>query len=113
MVPENLEYLRQFLISIHGEEVNVDMMSYEELMQLEEQIGRVNRGLPEERLRELPEEDARTELLSKSCSICLEDFARGEKYIRLRCQHVFHAECIVAWLKTEKHCVLCKKEVVD
>ena len=27
-------------------EINVDEMTYEELMQLEEQMGRVNRGLP-------------------------------------------------------------------
>jgi hypothetical protein len=112
----SFEYLRHVLMSIRydgelSEEINVDDMTYEELMQLEEQIGRVNRGLPEEAIGQLPQEDARTEFQVDICPICREDFAKGEKCTRLPCKHVFHSDCIARWLRTEKLCVICKLEV--
>ncbi len=31
--------------------------------------------------------------MDTSCSICLEDFVRGEHVVRLRCHHLFHTDC--------------------
>lgn len=34
-----------------------------------------------------------------TCSVCLTDFARGDKAKVLRCEHKFHAPCLGEWLK--------------
>ena len=42
------------------------------------------------------------------CSICmhelLEEKGSGERVIRLRCDHLFHKECIDKWLVVKDHC---------
>ena len=44
-----------------------------------------------------------------SCSICLNDFCKGEKVSVLPCGHVFHYQCIVPWLgKQSKVCPVCR-----
>jgi hypothetical protein len=46
-----MEYLRNMLMSMryqNGVEIDIDSMSYEELLQLEEKIGIVSKGLNEE-----------------------------------------------------------------
>mmetsp|Transcript_4794 Transcript_4794/g.7456 ORF Transcript_4794/g.7456 Transcript_4794/m.7456 type:complete len:224 (+) Transcript_4794:198-869(+) len=50
-----------------------------------------------------------------TCSICLTDFANGEKIRRLPCSshHVFHVSCIDSWLKRRAQCPLCKKDVIE
>lgn len=34
----------------------------------------------------------------ESCAICIDDFVVGENVRRLRCGHLFHAECISRWI---------------
>jgi Ring finger domain len=49
------------------------------------------------------------------CSICIDDFVRGESLTMLpRCQHAFHKDCILPWL-TERSasCPLCKTNVLE
>ncbi|KAH1033814.1 hypothetical protein J1N35_045988 [Gossypium stocksii] len=47
------------------------------------------------------------------CSICLGEFAEGEK-IRLvpKCSHVFHAMCIDTWLLSNSSCPLCRQALI-
>jgi len=40
------------------------------------------------------------ELRCTSCSICLEDFTKGELALRLPCGHLFHGPCIGTWLSS-------------
>lgn len=59
---------------------NVDNMTYEQLMELEEANGKVSKGLTKEQIRKIPEklwtaQKAAGE--SKQCGICLDNF---EKY---------------------------------
>ena len=52
----NMEYLRGMLMSMryqNGVEIDIDNMSYEELLQLEEKIGSVSKGLSEDQLSKL------------------------------------------------------------
>ncbi|GAV71969.1 zf-RING_2 domain-containing protein [Cephalotus follicularis] len=43
------------------------------------------------------------------CRICLEEFVVGsDQFVRMPCNHVFHADCIVKWLKTSHLCPLCR-----
>ncbi len=48
-----------------------------------------------------------------SCSICLEDFADGQKVRELpKCQHIYHAHCVDAWLCMHNACPLCRVPAV-
>lgn len=49
------------------------------------------------------------------CVICLENYNVGETIcvpIRKECNHVFHEECIVEWLKTHSDCPLCRIKII-
>jgi len=52
----------------------------------------------------VPEEDA-------SCAICLCDYENGDELRFLRCEHHFHSKCIIQWLKKNKNCPFCKKDI--
>ena len=39
-------------------------------------------------------------------------FEKNEMIRSLKCNHKFHIDCIDSWLKKEKMCPLCKKEVI-
>jgi|JI61114BRNA_FD_contig_41_4900474_length_777_multi_2_in_0_out_0_2 hypothetical protein len=55
----NAEYLRNLILSVRfqnellSQDINPDNMTYEELLQLEERIGNVSKGLTEEQLKQL------------------------------------------------------------
>jgi len=43
------------------------------------------------------------------CSICLEHFIEDEPIIQLKCNHIFHAQCIDDWLQIQENCPLCRR----
>ncbi|KAK4429771.1 E3 ubiquitin-protein ligase [Sesamum alatum] len=47
----------------------------------------------------------------ESCSICLEGFSDGGLGTRLPCNHVFHENCIVRWLRGNHVCPLCRYQL--
>ena len=49
-----------------------------------------------------------------TCAICLDDFAAGESMVRqLPCEHIFHPECVDAFLRDNSSlCPLCKKSAL-
>lgn len=42
-----------------------------------------------------------------SCSICLDEFKYHDKIIRLKCQHIFHENCLKKWCYTGEKCPNC------
>ena len=53
----NMEYLRNMIIGMkyqNGMEIDLDNMTYEELLELEEKMGSVSKGLTEEQIKKLP-----------------------------------------------------------
>lgn len=76
-------------------------------------IGSVGeRLLTEHQVFKLPTVDYGSRDGERTCAICIEEFAQGDKLRQLPCQHEFHTECIIPWL-TERHpcCPLCKSNV--
>ncbi|KAL8518695.1 hypothetical protein ACS0TY_009879 [Phlomoides rotata] len=45
------------------------------------------------------------------CVICLEEWEAGEKVKKMPCNHRFHGECIVKWLKIHGSCPVCRYEM--
>ncbi|KAL6493195.1 hypothetical protein OROGR_032954 [Orobanche gracilis] len=93
--------------------LDVDNMSYEELLALEEHIGSVCTGLSEETILShlkqrkffgSKEDPVETE----PCSICREEYNNGEELGSLVCGHDFHRDCIKKWLTHKNLCPICK-----
>uniref|UniRef100_A0A5B6ZBJ3 RING-type E3 ubiquitin transferase n=1 Tax=Davidia involucrata TaxID=16924 RepID=A0A5B6ZBJ3_DAVIN len=94
--------------------LDVDNMSYEELLALEERIGYVSTGLSEETiLKRLKQRKYLSiaigaQLEVEPCCICQEEYNVGEDLGALECGHEFHADCIKQWLKHKNLCPICK-----
>ncbi|KAJ0971470.1 hypothetical protein J5N97_019429 [Dioscorea zingiberensis] len=43
-----------------------------------------------------------------SCVICLESFVPNEQVLVTPCNHVFHHDCLVPWLKSQGKCPVCR-----
>ncbi|KAI5075264.1 hypothetical protein GOP47_0009340 [Adiantum capillus-veneris] len=95
--------------------LDVDNMSYEELLALGERIGTQNRGLPQDVISALPcHMFAQTvrEGECNRCVICCYNFEDGVSLLTLPCKHLYHRECIESWLHIRKNCPICNTEVM-
>ncbi|KAK6774752.1 hypothetical protein RDI58_029991 [Solanum bulbocastanum] len=102
--------------------LDVDHMSYEELLALGEQIGNVTTGLSDEiivnRLKTrsfsppvIPctlETAACLDHEADFCVICQTDYNKQETIGTLDCGHEYHAECVKKWLVVKNTCPICK-----
>ncbi|XVE66815.1 hypothetical protein DITRI_Ditri08aG0109800 [Diplodiscus trichospermus] len=92
--------------------LDVDNMSYEELLALEERIGDVSTGLSEETVVKLMKQQkyssSTTEQESEPCCICQEEYVDGDDTGTLDCGHDFHTNCIKQWLMVKNLCPICK-----
>ncbi|KAE8654658.1 putative Thioredoxin domain-containing protein [Hibiscus syriacus] len=104
--------------------LDIDNMSYEELLALEERMGNVSTALSEEAMSkclkksvygEMPLENAKVscevEKADAKCSICQEEYFVGDEVGRLQCEHSYHVECIQQWLGLKNWCPICKASV--
>ncbi|XP_050381022.1 probable E3 ubiquitin-protein ligase ZFP1 isoform X2 [Argentina anserina] len=93
--------------------LDVDNMSYEELLALGERIGHVNTGVSEDLIpkcltetiycsSDLNQEEA-------TCVICLEEYEDRDDVAALKtCGHDYHVTCIKKWLSMKNSCPICK-----
>ncbi|XP_055823441.1 probable E3 ubiquitin-protein ligase ZFP1 [Solanum dulcamara] len=103
--------------------LDVDRMSYEELLALGERIGNVNTGLSEEfivtnmktriflsteTLESVAAQDQKT-----VCVICQTDYKDHEKIGILDCGHEYHEDCIKKWLVVKNSCAICKSTALS
>lgn len=94
--------------------LDVDNMSYEELLALEERIGDVNTGLSEETILKLMKRQkhestaVESALDSEPCCICQEEYVDGDNVGVLDCGHDFHTDCVKQWLMQKNLCPICK-----
>ena len=91
---------------------NIDNMTYEELLDLENKIGYVKKGISLRKKLGLKKEKYSSKKFHyKECVICKEILKEKEKIRVLNCFHIFHINCIDKWFKDNKTCPICKKEV--
>ncbi|XP_074278879.1 E3 ubiquitin-protein ligase MBR2-like [Silene latifolia] len=108
-------------INTRRDRVDVDQMSYEELLALGDEIGNVRTGLREEiimaHLRQRNYEVCTGEpsepSASETCPICREVYIAGESIGTLDCNHEFHTDCIKMWLTIKNECPVCKMKGLD
>ncbi|KAK6274250.1 hypothetical protein POUND7_011333 [Theobroma cacao] len=101
--------------------LDIDNMSYEELLALEERMGSVSTALSEEALSKCltksiyeatSSEDGNVSCEGEKddvkCSICQEEYVIGDEVGRLQCEHRYHVACIQQWLRVKNWCPICK-----
>ncbi|XP_021719239.1 probable E3 ubiquitin-protein ligase ZFP1 [Chenopodium quinoa] len=125
-----VDYDVESIIDHHRDmRLDIDDMSYEELLALSERIGTVNTGLTEKDIRcnlktrrykstaatinleELPCSDQKND----SCIICQDEYEDNQKLGTLECGHEYHVDCLKKWLLLKNVCPICKSAalVVD
>uniref|UniRef100_A0A5B7A9A8 RING-type E3 ubiquitin transferase n=1 Tax=Davidia involucrata TaxID=16924 RepID=A0A5B7A9A8_DAVIN len=102
--------------------LDIDNMSYEELLSLEEKMGTVSTALSEEVLskclrRSIYQLEDGTmgcngDEDDNKCSICQEEYVVGDEVGRLECKHGYHMVCIHQWLQLKNLCPICKASAV-
>lgn len=94
--------------------LDVDNMSYEELLALTERIGNVNTGLSEETILKCLKQRKYISLTEETpsevepCCVCQEEYVEEQDVGRLDCGHDFHTACIKKWLMMKNLCPICK-----
>eukprot|EP01061_Rhynchopus_euleeides_P004304 TRINITY_DN1356_c2_g1_i1.p1 TRINITY_DN1356_c2_g1~~TRINITY_DN1356_c2_g1_i1.p1 ORF type:complete len:275 (+),score=42.52 TRINITY_DN1356_c2_g1_i1:295-1119(+) len=94
----------------HGSQPDIDNMSYEEILALQENIGHVSKGLSEDVLEAIPvrkfEGGADTE-----CSICQCPVEAGDEVRGIPCNDIYHKDCIDQWFKEQSTCPVCRMDI--
>ncbi|KAL7156831.1 hypothetical protein ABFS83_02G035700 [Erythranthe nasuta] len=92
--------------------LDVDNMSYEELLALEDRIGNVSTGLTDEQImgfmKHRKHEAIRALPNLEPCCVCQENYVTGDDVGILECGHEFHTNCIKQWLILKNLCPICK-----
>ncbi|XP_061346180.1 E3 ubiquitin-protein ligase MBR2 [Gastrolobium bilobum] len=104
--------------------LDIDNMSYEELLALEERMGTVSTALTEETLSECLKrsfyqsspsdhaaESCNEDNDDTKCSICQEEYVATDEVGSLQCEHMYHVVCIQQWLRLKNWCPICKASV--
>ncbi|KAI3923144.1 hypothetical protein MKX01_026876 [Papaver californicum] len=111
------------LLSLNTENVgslNIDvMMDHEELLELQERIGKVEVGLSKELISShmktrihTTSADSSTEEETEICTICQDEYENKDKIATLDCQHEYHEDCITQWLGQKNVCPICKRQAL-
>ena len=46
------------------------------------------------------------------CSICLQENHHKHKFVKTKCDHVFHKRCLAKWINTKNTCPLCRNNIL-
>lgn len=49
-------------------------------------------------------------ILNEECSICLD--TNEKAWIKTTCNHAYHEECFKDWIKINKSCSICRKQLL-
>ncbi|KAJ9670723.1 hypothetical protein PVL29_026947 [Vitis rotundifolia] len=93
--------------------LDIDNMSYEELVVLGERIGNVSTGFSNEEIMARLKQRKYTCLATgpwvgeETCCVC-QEYADKDDVGKLDCEHEYHVACIREWL-AQNSCPICKK----
>ncbi|KAI5665313.1 hypothetical protein M9H77_24636 [Catharanthus roseus] len=98
--------------------LDIDNMTYEDLLALGERIGSVNTGLSEDSISKCLTESlyCSSDQLQEegSCVICLEEYKFMDDVGTIKsCGHDFHVGCIRKWLSIKNSCPICKSAALE
>ncbi|ETN45890.1 uncharacterized protein HMPREF1541_00071 [Cyphellophora europaea CBS 101466] len=87
------------------------------LEQLAEQGNTAPPPASEDAIKNLPKKKMNKEMMGDDgqaeCSICMDNVEMDAEVTTLPCNHWFHEECVVAWLKEHDTCPHCRKPITN
>jgi len=117
-------FLRHILMSVLGSpggsgQYGDYVLDNEALDQILTQLMEQSQGdkpvpAPDDMIESLPRGRVNTDsnLLQQDCAICKDSFELKQETLRLPCNHTFHDECILPWIKQSGTCPVCRFELV-
>ncbi|KAI9121915.1 hypothetical protein K1719_006604 [Acacia pycnantha] len=114
IVDRGLPYGSRSMVDQHRDmRMDIDNMSYEELLALGERIGHVSTGLSEDLVSKCMTEtiycSSEQSQEEGTCVICLEEYKDMDDVGTLKtCRHDYHVSCIRKWLSMKNKCPICK-----
>ncbi len=70
------------------------------------------RGLTKEQIDNLSMRNFGENDALKTCSVCITEYAEGNKLRKLPCSHEYHVHCIDRWLSENSTCPICRRAVL-
>lgn len=100
-----------YIMNQNEDELDLDNYSYEDLLQLCDQIGYHSVGV--KNIDDVSTICSYTDVDKNwICSICLESSCENGSYRKItKCSHTFCDACIKPWLECHKSCPVCKQDV--
>jgi len=103
-------------------DIDLDTMSYDQILCLQDQIGDVKQEQWIHRAETVISETCKLATCKHfqnrgviqdgdKCLICQHDFHSDERILQLPCGHLFHHGCSHEWLSRHDTCPLCKKSI--
>ncbi|KAF7804473.1 putative E3 ubiquitin-protein ligase RHG1A isoform X1 [Senna tora] len=114
IVDRSLPYGSRPMVDQHRDmRMDIDNLSYEELLALGERIGHVSTGLSEDLISKCLTEtiycSSEQSQEEGTCVICLEEYKNMDDVGTLKtCRHDYHVSCIRKWLSMKNQCPICK-----
>lgn len=108
----------QYNLPIHDinneqhDNMNIDNANYEQLLELEERMGKVSKGYQEDEISNIPVLDVCEGDEYTDCAICIDKIKKGDKKYLIPCDHDFHVDCLKENLKISKKCPVCQVDVI-
>ena len=96
--------------------VSPSQMTYDQLMELGDNIGKVSKGAASSAVDALPtckycDAADHGAIVGDQCAICRMEFEPDDVMRVLPCGHAEHAECLDQWLLINRSCPLCQQDV--
>ncbi|KAK7275618.1 hypothetical protein RIF29_16738 [Crotalaria pallida] len=93
------------------DDIDVDELTYEELIVLGDFLGKEKRGLSAIEISSCLHYSAESKSGIDKCVICQVEYEDDEALVALECEHPYHTDCITKWLQIKKVCPICSTEI--
>ena len=72
-----------------------------------------SQGLPRAQIQNLPTTNISGQQVEDGakCNVCLTDYTERETVCELSCRHLYHSNCIATWLRTNRTCPTCRRNL--
>ena len=100
---------------IENDDSKAEQEIIEQLLELEEKVGNVSKGLNKKQINKIPRfiyNKIRYKNIENKCVVCQYEYKNGENLTKLPCGHIFHTDCVDTWLSGNKICPMCHKEII-